>query len=59
MCIGIEGTTPGVEWGKELSLLVEERSSPESHKAWADAAGPQPVTYIGCASFQGTKNGFF
>ena len=46
MRIGIEGTAPGVEWGKELSLSVEERSSPESHKAWADADGPQPVTYI-------------
>ena len=45
MCIGIEGTAPGVERGKELSLSVEERSSPESREARADADGPQPVTY--------------
>ena len=45
MHVGIEGSTPGVEWGKELSLSVEEWSSPESHEAWADADGPQPVTY--------------
>ena len=30
MCIRFEGTAPGVEWGKELSLSVEERSSPKS-----------------------------
>ena len=30
MCIGTEGTTPGVERRKELSLLVEEWCSPES-----------------------------
>ena len=46
MRIGTEGTAPGVEQGKELSLSVEERSSPESRKARADADGPQPVTYI-------------
>ena len=40
MHIGIEGTTPGVERGKELSLLAEERSSPKSHSPWADADGP-------------------
>ena len=45
MHIGIKGTTPGVEQGKELSLSVEERSSPESHSLWADADGPQPVTF--------------
>ena len=45
MRIGIEGTAPGVERGKELSLLVEERSSPESHGAWADTDGLQPVTF--------------
>ena len=46
MCIGIKGTAPGVEQGKELSLSVEERSSPESCEARVDADGPQPVTYI-------------
>ena len=46
MHIGIEGTAPGVEWEKELSLSVEERSSPESHEAWVDADCPQPVTYV-------------
>ena len=30
MHVGIEGTTPGVERGKELSLSVKDRSSPES-----------------------------
>ena len=40
MCIGIEGTTPGVEWGKEFSLSVEEQSSPESHEVQVDADGP-------------------
>ena len=45
MCIGIKGTTPGVGWGKELSLSVEEWSSPISHKAWVDADTPHPVTY--------------
>ena len=34
MRVEIRGAAPGVEWGKELSLLVEEWSSPESHKAW-------------------------
>ena len=48
MHIGIEGTAPGVEWGKELSLSVEEWSSPKSHEAWVDADGPQPVTCIMC-----------
>ena len=38
--LGLKGTTPGVEPGKELSLLVEERSSPESHSPWADTDGP-------------------
>ena len=28
MHVGTEGTTPGVEQGKELSISVEERSSP-------------------------------
>ena len=46
MRVGTKGTAPGVEPGKELSLLVEERSSSESRKARADADGPQPVTYI-------------
>ena len=46
MNIEIEGTTPGVEQEKELSLSVEEQSSPESCKVWADADGLQPVTYI-------------
>ena len=45
MHIEVKGTTPGVELGKELSLLVEEWSSPKSRKARADADGPQPVTY--------------
>ena len=45
MHVGTEGTTPGVEQGKELSLLVKEQSSPESHSPWAGADGPQPVTY--------------
>ena len=45
MHIGIKGTTPGVEWGKELSLSAEERSSPESHSLRADADGLRPVTY--------------
>ena len=40
MCIGIEGTAPGVEQGKELSLLVEEWSSPKSCKVRADAGRP-------------------
>ena len=39
--LGTEGTTPGVEWRKELSLSVEEWSSPKSHKARADADGPK------------------
>ena len=46
MHVGTEGTVPGVEWGKELSLLVEERSLPESRSTRADAGGAQPVTYI-------------
>ena len=46
MHVKIKGTTPGVEWGKELSLSVEERSSPKSHSPWADADGLRPVTYI-------------
>ena len=46
MHIGIKGTAPGVEWGKELSLSVEERSSPESHSLWADADSPWPVTFM-------------
>ena len=45
MHIGIEGTAPGVEQGKELSLSVEEQSSPKSHEAWVDADSPQPVTF--------------
>ena len=45
MCIGIKGTAPGVEWGKELSLSVEERSSPKSCSPWADTDGPRPITY--------------
>ena len=40
MHVGIEGTTPGVEWGKELSLFVEERSSPISREVWVDADNP-------------------
>ena len=46
MHIRIEGTAPGVEWGKELSLSVEEWSSPKSCSPWADADGPQPVTFL-------------
>ena len=46
MHVGVKGTTPGVEQGKELSLLVEERTSPESHKVWADADSLQPVTHM-------------
>ena len=45
MHIGIKGTTPGVEWGKELSLSVEEQSSPESREAWVDTDSLQPVTF--------------
>ena len=45
MHVGTEGTAPGVEQGKELSLSVEEWSSPKSHRAQADADGPQPVTF--------------
>ena len=45
MCIGIEGTAPGVEQGKELSLLVEEQSSSKSNEVWVDADIPEPVTY--------------
>ena len=45
MCIGTKGTTPGVEQGKELSLLVKEQCSPKSHKVQADADGPKSVTY--------------
>ena len=37
MHIGIEGTAPGVERGKELSLSVKEQSSPISHEARVDA----------------------
>ena len=44
MHVWIEGTTPGVEWGKEPSLSVEEWSSPESRSPRADADGPRPVT---------------
>ena len=55
MHVGTEGTTPGVERGKELSLSVEERSSPESRKAWADADGPQPVTYV-CELYMHMQN---
>ena len=40
MCVEIKGTTPGVEWGKELSLLVKEQSSPISHEVWVDADNP-------------------
>ena len=46
MHVGIEGTTPGVEQGKEMSLSVEEQSSPKSHEVWVDADIPQPVTYV-------------
>ena len=46
MHVGTEGTTPGVEGGKELSLFVKEWSSPESHSTRADTDGPQPVTYM-------------
>ena len=45
MHVGIEGTAPGVERGKELSLSVEEWSSPKSRSPWADANGPQPITF--------------
>ena len=45
MHVGTEGTTPGVERGKGLSLLVKEWSSPKSHSTWADADSPQPVTF--------------
>ena len=40
MHVGIEGTTLGVERGKELSLSVEERSSPVSCEARVDADNP-------------------
>ena len=40
MHVGIKGTTTGVEQGKELSLSVEEWSSPISHEAWVDADNP-------------------
>ena len=46
MHVGTEGTAPGVEQGKEMSLLVKEQSSPKSHEVWADTDGLQPVTYI-------------
>ena len=46
MHIGIEDTTPGVEQQKELSLSVEERSSPKSREVQVDTDSPQPVTYI-------------
>ena len=45
MHIRIKGTAPGVEQGKELSLLVEEQSSPESCSPWADTDGLGPVTF--------------
>ena len=45
MHIGTKGTVPGVERRKELSLSVEEQSSPKSHKVLADTDGPQPVTF--------------
>ena len=45
MCIGIEGTAQAVGQGKELSLLVEEQSSPISHKMWVDADVLCPVTH--------------
>ena len=31
--------------GEELSLSVEERSSPVSHKVWVDTDTPHPVTF--------------
>ena len=46
MHVRIKGTAPGVEQGKELSLLVEEWSSPKSRSLRADVDGPRPVTYI-------------
>ena len=46
MHVGIEGTAPGVEQGKELSLSVKEWSSSISHKVWVDTDIPHPVTYI-------------
>ena len=45
MHTGIKGTTPGVGWGKELSLLVKEQSSPISHKMQVDADTPCSVTF--------------
>ena len=44
-CVGIEGTAPGVEQGKELSLSAEEQSSPESHSLQAGTDGPWPITF--------------
>ena len=44
--LGPKAHTPGVEQGKELSLLVEEQSSPKSRSMRADTDGPQPVTYV-------------
>ena len=55
MHIRIEGTTQGVELGKELSLLVKEWSSPKSCSPWADADSPQPVKFW--ATWVGTKFG--
>ena len=46
MHVRIEGTTPRVEQGKELSLLVEEWSSPKSRSLQADADSPRPVTHV-------------
>ena len=40
MHVRIEGTAPGVEQGKELSLSVKEQSSLKSHSPRADADGP-------------------
>ena len=45
MHIGIEGTTPGAGWGKELSLLVKEWSSPISCEMWINTDTPHPVTF--------------
>ena len=47
MHVGIKGTTPGAERGKELSLSVEEQSSPKSHSPQADADSLRPITYMG------------
>ena len=41
----IEGTAPGVEWGKELLLSVEDGVHPNPVAVRAGADGPRSITF--------------